>query len=196
MLGKIRGQIRTISGMFGYLRNAYRASLGPPAYKVLFPNAIVEDQVRLWYDDASDIELGEGVYVSSFTVLSTLSNHGKRNSKLIVGAGTYIGELNNIRASGGQITIGKKCLISQQVSLIGSGHLYARGEWIQDQPWDETKNFITIGDDVWIGCGAIVLPGVTIGDGAVIAAGTIVTKDVPAQTIVAGIPARFVKERE
>lgn len=53
-----------------------------------------------------------------------------------------------------------------------------------------------IGDDVWIGGHTTVLPGVTIGDGAVVAVGAVVTKDVPPYTVVAGVPARVVKEIE
>eukprot|EP00009_Paramoeba_aestuarina_P017733 CAMPEP_0201539554 /NCGR_PEP_ID=MMETSP0161_2-20130828/70467_1 /ASSEMBLY_ACC=CAM_ASM_000251 /TAXON_ID=180227 /ORGANISM="Neoparamoeba aestuarina, Strain SoJaBio B1-5/56/2" /LENGTH=62 /DNA_ID=CAMNT_0047946961 /DNA_START=592 /DNA_END=780 /DNA_ORIENTATION=+ len=53
---------------------------------------------------------------------------------------------------------------------------------------------ITIGDDVWIGGGSIVLPGVTIGDRVVIAAGSVVSKDVPSDVVVAGCPARVIKQ--
>ena len=54
---------------------------------------------------------------------------------------------------------------------------------------------ITIGNDVWIGTRVIILPGVAIGDQAVIAAGSVVTKDVPAKAIVGGVPAKFIRER-
>jgi maltose O-acetyltransferase len=55
---------------------------------------------------------------------------------------------------------------------------------------------VTIGAGVWVGARAMILPGVTIGDGAVIAAGAVVTKDVPANTVVAGVPATVVRELE
>ena len=52
---------------------------------------------------------------------------------------------------------------------------------------------IHIGRDVWIGANAVILPGITIGDGAVIAAGAVVTKDVPENTVAGGVPARVIK---
>lgn len=64
----------------------------------------------------------------------------------------------------------------------------------KDFPFEEYKN-ITIGNDVWIGARAIVLDGVTIGNGAVIAANSVVTKDVPAYAIVGGVPAKIIKYR-
>jgi maltose O-acetyltransferase len=58
----------------------------------------------------------------------------------------------------------------------------------------ETAHAITIGNSVWIGMGAKILPGVTIGDNAVIAAGAVVNKSVAANTVVAGVPARLIKQ--
>ena len=55
---------------------------------------------------------------------------------------------------------------------------------------------MTIGPDVWVGARCVILPGVTIGEGAVIAAGSVVTKDVPAGAVVGGVPARIIKTRE
>lgn len=150
-----------------------------------------------YYDYLEDISFGKGCYIGdSSTVWVKNFDKTIRNSALIIGDKTYIGELNNIRASGGIIRIGSNCLISQHVNLIVTNHEYKRDQLIRDQPWDTSKNFITIGDDVWIGSGATILPGVTIGNGAIIAAGSVVNKDVGPYMIVGGVPAKVIKERE
>ncbi|MFJ1800744.1 DapH/DapD/GlmU-related protein [Streptomyces sp. NPDC088180] len=90
----------------------------------------------------------------------------------------------------GGIRIGNGVMIAPKVSLITGGHplpLAERREYLSYAP-------IVIEDDVWIGAAAVVTQGVTIGAGAVIAAGAVVTRDVPAGTVVAGVPARVIKE--
>lgn len=103
--------------------------------------------------------------------------------------------------------IGKFCSISWNVSIGGANHdyskisqhafLYARQFGLLDgEPlYDRFSSKCTIGNDVWIGCNAVICRDVTIGDGAVIAAGAIVTKDVEPYTIVAGVPAKVIKRR-
>lgn len=91
----------------------------------------------------------------------------------------------------GGITIGDNALIGHNVVLATLNHDLnprKRGD-LHPAP-------IHIGKDVWIGSNATVLPGVTIGDGAVVAAGAVVTKDVPANTVVAGVPAKVVRQIE
>ena len=106
-----------------------------------------------------------------------------------------IGEFNNIRASGGSIEIGEFCLISQFVSIIGSNHNIQKSEKIALQGWSKNRNFVKIGDDVWIGAHSVILPGVSIATGAVIAAGSVVSKDVDSYKIVAGNPAKVIGNR-
>ncbi len=109
-------------------------------------------------------------------------------ASLEMGSQVAIGEHSVLRASGG-LRIGSRVLVAANVILTTRGHPLALPRWgrTEDGP-------ITIGDDVWIGAGAIVLPNVTIGRGAVIAAGAVVTSDVPEFTVAGGIPARTIAE--
>lgn len=89
----------------------------------------------------------------------------------------------------GGIRIGNGVMIAPKVSLITGGHplpLAERREYLSFAP-------IVIEDDVWIGAAAVITQGVTLGAGSVVAAGSVVTRDVPAGTLVAGVPAQVVK---
>ena len=88
-----------------------------------------------------------------------------------------------------EIHIGHNCLIGPDVGIYTAGHrLHPEGRVL-----DGYGISVTIGNDVWIGGHSTILPGVTIGDGAVIAAGSVVTKDVAPRTLVGGNPARLLK---
>lgn len=91
------------------------------------------------------------------------------------------------------ITVGDDSMIGEYTSIRDANHGTAPGELIRTQP--HTHGSITIGKDVWIGRGCVVLQGVTIGDGAIVAANSVVTKDVEANAIVGGVPAKFIKHR-
>lgn len=87
-----------------------------------------------------------------------------------------------------KITIGKNCAIARDVIIRDNdAHL------LEGEASDVAKE-INIGDHVWIGTRAIILKGVNIGDGAVIAAGAVVTKDIPSKCLVAGVPAKVIRE--
>lgn len=90
-----------------------------------------------------------------------------------------------------EVRIGKNCMIAPRVSIYTATHPVDAMERISGA---EFGSPVTIGDNVWIGGNAVINPGVTIGDNAVIASGAVVTKDVPANTVVAGVPAKVIKE--
>lgn len=92
------------------------------------------------------------------------------------------------------VTIGAYALIGPYCYIASTNHRFERRD-IPIQQQGFTTAPVTIGEDAWLGTQVVVLPGVTIGKGAIIGAGSVVTRDVPAYEIWAGVPARFVKNR-
>ncbi len=93
------------------------------------------------------------------------------------------------------LSIGDHCMIGGGVLICGVNHGYAiRGVPMREQPVEAAP--IVIGQDVWIGMGAIILPGVTLGDGSIVGAGSVVTSDVSSGAVVSGVPARLAKNRK
>ncbi|MGW5327561.1 sugar O-acetyltransferase [Streptomyces sp. NPDC004014] len=115
--------------------------------------------------------------------------HVDYGSNISIGARTFV-NYNLTALDVAAITIGEDCQIGPGVQLLTPTHP------LEPRPRRdklEAARPITIGDNVWIGGGAIVLPGVTIGENSVIGAGAVVTKDVPANVVAVGNPARVVR---
>ncbi len=95
----------------------------------------------------------------------------------------------------GGITIGDGTILGPNVTILSSTHRYQQTKYL---PYDEYDDFrpVTIGRGVWLGWGCMVVPGVTIGDGAIVAMGAVVTRDVAVGAIVGGNPARLLKQRD
>ena len=173
--------------------------------------AAIEDGVRLRFAD--QIRLGHGVYLDQRSYLHatpqgieigarTLVMHGAvlhvynfrdiPHSMISIGKDCLIGEYSVIRGQGG-VEIGDRVYTSPHTQIIAVNHVFVD----PNIPFVEqgiTAQGIVIEDDVWLGSGAIVTDGVRVGKGAVIAAGAVVTQDVPPHTVVAGVPARVVKQ--
>lgn len=134
------------------------------------------------------ISLGEGAWVERGAVLWAFDGSIRTERSI------YLGPYATIYGHGG-VEIGADTLVSMHTTILSSNHgVPPIGQKIREQP-DEllpTK----IGRDVWIGANAVILGGVTVGDGAVVAASAVVTKDVQAGAIVAGVPARLVRKRQ
>ena len=92
----------------------------------------------------------------------------------------------------GPVTIGSHVNLAQGITVTALNHNFQDGSKRIDEQGVST-NPVVIGDDVWIGANAVILPGVTIGTHSVIAAGAVVTKDVPPYSLAAGVPARVIK---
>jgi len=136
----------------------------------------------------SEIRINNDVHISRDTII--LAGVGKTiiNERVSIGAGSFI-----YGSSG--IEIGKDSLLADHVRLMAGSHKYKDASKLIRLQGACAKKTI-IGQDVWLGSSAIVLGGVTVGDGAVVGAGAVVTKDIPRYTIAGGVPAKVVGKRE
>jgi len=114
-----------------------------------------------------------------------------QGGEVSVGADTHIQPRCQLSAALGSIHIGSDVQIAPACGFYPYSHGMALGTPMREQPLT-SKGDITVADDVWIGYGAVILENVSIGRGAVVAAGAVVRDDVPDYAIVAGVPARVV----
>jgi acetyltransferase-like isoleucine patch superfamily enzyme len=135
------------------------------------------------------IEIGDDVYVGHQTILK-----GYHRNQMRIGSGTWIGQQCFFHSAGG-LTIGRRVGIGPGVRILTSAHrLDQTDKAILDNPLDFAP--VAIEDEGDLGVGAIVLPGVRIGRGAQVGAGAVVSVDVPAYAVVAGVPARVLRMRK
>jgi acetyltransferase-like isoleucine patch superfamily enzyme len=109
---------------------------------------------------------------------------------VIIGDHTRVGLHNTII---GPVTIGSHVNLAQGITVTALNHNFEDTHKRIDEQGIST-NPVTIEDDIWIGANAVILPGITIGHHSVVAAGAVVTKDVPPHSLVAGVPAKIIKQ--
>lgn len=167
-------------------QNRLKAPLGSPAWLKLWakrawtlPELVILEWIRL-RNRLSGIAMGE------LADLGQARLQGPR-CRLSVGSGAFVGRAEiQLLAN---VSIGRNAVINDGVRILTGSHD------VGSPIFAARTAPVRIGNSAWICTGAIVLPGVSIGEGAVVAAGSVVTKDVPAGQIVAGQPAHFLKER-
>lgn len=176
-MGRTIGEYRDIAAKLlrGFLRRGRFASCG----KTLRMGSGV-----VILKKNGEIRLGDRVVLHKNCKLSAWGTDGP--AKITVGSRTYIGDRTEIHA-GQSVTIGDGCDISWDCCIMDRDYHKLNTEHEVFAP-------VTIGNHVWIGCKATILKGVTVGDGAVIAAGSVVTRDVPPRCLVGGNPAHVLKE--
>lgn len=140
------------------------------------------------------ITIGENTSFGKFCILSTWDKYEDEifSPELVIGSRCVFGEYNHITANT-RIEIGDDVLTGRWVTITDNSHGKTDYETLQTTPIKRklySKGIVKIGNKVWIGDKATILPGVTIGDGAVVAANAVVTKDIPAYSVAAGNPAR------
>lgn len=171
------------------------ALAGSPAHQVM--HDLAQEALRLTMELNSRYHTPEGVRElfsqmigkpvdDSFNMFPPF--HTDCGKNITVGKNVFINACCCFQDQGG-IAIGDGTLIGHNVVLATINHGFP-----PDHRGDNFPAAIAIGRNVWVGSHATVLPGVTIGDGAIVAAGAVVTKDVPPMTVVGGVPARIIKK--
>lgn len=150
-----------------------------------------------------DVCILEHCNITAIDKFHELDKNGKEichnyHPQILIKKGAHIGEYNHI-TSICRIEIGENVLTGPFVLLSDNSHSSLDEELINFPPFQRpltSKGPIVIENNVWIGEGAQILSGVRVGKGAIVAANSVVTKDVPSYTIVAGIPAKVIKKLE
>jgi len=157
-------------------------------------NLIIDDYAEVMALSRRGIVCGDHVTIGAYATIKPSNYYGRD-----LGEGLVIGDRSNIGAysyvgCSGLISIGNDVMISPRVSLYAENHNFAdAGRPMRDQ--GITRTPIVIEDDCWIASGAIILAGVTVGRGSVVAAGSVVTHDIPPYSVAAGAPARVLRSR-
>lgn len=163
-----------------------------------------------------NVKLGENVLIMSGArlICAGMPPYLKPVGNISIGADSIIREGAILQSYGGNITLGKSCTVNPYCLIQGNGGveigdntliashvcMYSANHRFNNKnrpirAQGETRLGIRVGADVWIGGGAIILDGVTIGNGSVIAAGAVVNRDVPSGVVVAGVPGRSIGTR-
>ncbi|MCK9387446.1 MAG: acyltransferase [Sulfuritalea sp.] len=147
---------------------------------------------KIHADASVDASRSPGVRFGDKVTLNRYAYVQGGNGGVRLGDRVEINNFSIVNGTGG-VDVGDDTLIGPGVRIISYQHRFAVGATIRSQAVDARP--IRIGRDVWLGANAIILAGVTIGDGAVVAAGAVVREDVPEFMVVAGVPATVRKAR-
>ena len=155
-----------------------------PLYQHRGKHSVIHRSVRMDTPPYRRFCLGDYSVVESFACINNAVGD------VMIGDHTRIGLHNTII---GPVSIGNHVNLAQGITVTALNHNFEDTEKRIDVQGVSTTP-VTIGDDVWIGANAVILPGVHIGNHCVVAAGAVVTKDVPPHSLVAGVPAKIIKQ--
>lgn len=186
---------RLYAGLFGRMGKQVILGRGialrQPGRMVLGDRVAIDDFVLL---DASGTS-GQGLVLGNEVIVSRNSVIQAKTGPVFIDAQTDIG-CNTVISSTSGIYIGRSVLIASNCYIGGGRYRHDRLDLPMKEQGLFSKGAISIGDDVWLGAGVIVLDGVCIGEGSIIGAGAVVTRDIPAFSVAVGAPARVSRKRE
>ena len=155
-----------------------------PLYQHRGKHSVIHRSVRMDTPPYRKFSLGDYSVIESYSCINNAVGD------VIIGDHTRVGLHNTII---GPVTIGHHVNLAQGITVTALNHVFSdTGKRIDEQ--GITTDPVVIEDDIWIGANAVILPGVKIGNHSVVAAGAVVTKDVPPHTLVAGVPAKVIKQ--
>ena len=155
-----------------------------PLYQHRGKHSVIHRSARMDTPPYRLFSLGDYSVIESFACINNAVGD------VVIGDHTRIGLHNTII---GPVEIGNNVNLAQGITVTALNHNFSDTNKRIDEQGVST-NPVTIEDDVWVGANAVILPGVTIGEHCVVAAGAIVTKDVPPHSLVAGVPAKVIKQ--
>jgi len=155
-----------------------------PLYQHRGKHSVIHHSARMDTPPYRKFSLGDYSVIESFACINNAVGD------VMIGDHTRIGLHNTII---GPVIIGSHVNLAQGITVTALNHIFENSEKRIDEQGVSTSA-VVIEDDIWIGANAVVLPGVTIGHHSVVAAGAVVTKDVPPHSLVAGVPAKVIKQ--
>jgi acetyltransferase-like isoleucine patch superfamily enzyme len=158
------------------------------------PNLILEDYVQINALSENGIILGRNVTIGKAAIIMCSGVIANKGVGLEIGDYSAVGAQSFIGCQGG-VKIGANVIMGPGVRIFSENHNYEDIS-IPIRLQGETRKGVVIEDDCWVGSGATILDGVTIGTGSLIAAGSVVSKSMPPFSVVAGVPAKVIKSRK
>ena len=157
------------------------------------PGSVVESYARLHCLSRDGFDIGARVTIGKFAIVEGTGVLWLLAGGFSIGDDSSVGDYSFVGAAGG-VTIGRRVLMGQRVSIHSQNHHFDRTDIPIQAQGVESKG-VSIGDDCWIGSGAVILDGVDLGPGCVVAAGAVVTSSFPARSVIGGVPARLLRTR-
>lgn len=172
-----------------------KATIRNPQYITAGQNFLVEDYAEIQGVSEKGITFGDNVSVGAFSMIRPSAYYARP-----IGVGLKVGNNSNIGpyafiGCSGWIEIGDNVMMGPRVNLHSENHIFSDID-IPMKVQGVNREFVIIEDDCWLASNCIIMPGVTVRKGSIVASGAVVTKDTPAYSIVAGVPAKIIGYRK